>query len=370
MKVILMTILLLVATPALGYGPYIHMLVADESYGVASRVIKQRFPGLSDTEINDLLPYYNAGSIGPDFGYLPDGEFKMSLLAHYLRSGDLVATLIELSSTPQEYAFALGWRAHVDADEFAHRDSVNRTSAQMLGIENIYPQGVTYGFDPLVHNKVEAGGDLRLLNERPEIRDKPIVLSVPLEERFSDRRNFIEEAYLQVYGYRLNHQALVAVSHNLASNIHFIPGVFEAMGHLPPRGEGLEKTVSTMDKFTMRPVFQIMMGGRKSGLGSKAVVNPYIMNDEQWHRHDNSIKVSIYNVRRRLGQDPGHIPNRNLDLGGPIFVDEYDPSAELLMELEKQHPETTWASEYPPEIANRLASDWRRILRQYDRRSH
>lgn len=369
MRNIVISLLILLSKPSFGYGPFAHMLVADESFSVASKVIKQKFPNLSESEVNNLLPFYNAGSLGPDFGYFPDGELKMSLLAHYLRSGDLIVTMIELSSTPEEYAFSLGWRSHLDADEFAHRYSVNRTAAQMLGIENIYPLGVTYEFDPLVHNKVEAGGDLRLLKEKPDIRNKHIFLAVPLEERFPNNRNFIEEAYLRVYAYRLNRGALISVSRNITNNVHFIPKVFEVMGYLPPKDNDVERVVSTFDKLTMRPVFQIMMGGNKSALGSKAIVSPYIMNDEQWHRHVNSTNVSVYYVKQRLNQDPSNIPNRNLDLGGPIFTDEYDPSATLLLEIEKQHPENTWETEYTFEISKKLISEWNRVLRQYERRS-
>lgn len=362
MKIILIAILFLLIPQSFGYGPLTHMWVANESHSVASGLIQRRFPNLSKEDVKNLLPYYNAGSVGPDFGYFPDGELKMSLLAHYLRSGDLAATLIELSSTPQEYAFALGWMAHIESDEIAHRYSVNRTAAEALGIENTYPQGVTYGFDPLVHNKVEVGGDLRLLNEKPEIRDRRVSLSVPLEERFAEKRNFIGEAYFRVYGYIPNHYALMAVAHNINDNVDFIPTVFETMGHL-------SSPKSALDNLTMRPVFQMMMGGKKSALGSRAIVDPYIMNDEQWHRHDHSTRASVQRVRKKLGSNPARIPNRNLDLGGPIFVDEHDYSAALLMELERQHPEQAWEAEYPADVSKRLIDDWQRILRQYERRS-
>lgn len=370
MKTALIFLTLFLSSTCFAFGPYYHINVAEKSFDTIVQLVRVRFPSVTNSEIKKLRPFYYGGSIGPDLGYFPVGEMQMSMYSHYLRSGDLTSTLIELASTPEEYAFALGWRTHVDCDEISHRHSVNLTVAESLGVENKFPKGVTYSYNALAHNKVESGGDVGLLRKSLNGEKYSLLVAIPLEPNFPNNRNLIEEAYFRVYAYRLDHQALTNVSNKMNEYLQFIPEVFSAMGYLPNDKQGnFNRAISALNNITIRPIFLALVKSSRDSFGTQAVLDPYIMNNEQFHRHENSRDLAVTNVSRRIIEDPQVIPNRNLDTGGPIFVDQYDPSATLLIELEKEHPEKTWESEYPPELANKLTSDWNRLLRQYKRRS-
>ncbi len=77
------------------------------------------------------------------------GSHFFSDLAHYVRSADLIQSLIDNSQNLDEYAFALGAAAHYGADVDGHAIAVN------LAVPVLYPElrskygnVVTYGDNP------------------------------------------------------------------------------------------------------------------------------------------------------------------------------------------------------------------------------
>ena len=355
--------LLLTVLFSSGFGPFHHIAVAEESFERVVIQIKAKFPTLSRPKIEALRPFYRGGAVGPDIGFFPEGEMKMSLLSHYLRSGDLTSELLLAAKTPEEYAFAIGWRTHVDSDVIAHKNSVNRTVAEMLGVIDEHPEGVTYGFDELAHNRVEAGADLKLLRKSIFKPIKYPEIKIPLTPIHPKGRTLIEEAYLRTYGIALNREALFKASEKINDYIGVIPEVFVAMGYLKKNNQGpIDGAVGVLNNITIRPFFLALMKNKKETLGSQAILNPYILTKEQMLRHEQSTNLAIQAVSRKINQDPNAIPNRNLDTGDLAFQDQFDPSEPLLKELENRNPEKVWELEYPPALSQRLIREWRQFL--------
>jgi len=345
-----------------GFGPYHHIKVAERSFDAVKDQVKIKFPQIGEKELESLRPYYLGGAIAPDLGFFPDGELKMSLLSHYLRTGDLVSTMIQISQTPEEFAFALGYRTHADSDVVAHLDSVNITVAELLHIEKENPEGVTYGYNELAHNRVESGADLFLLKEIGYTGKKDFELAFPLDRTFPGNRSIIEEAYLRVYGFKLQRSSLKNVTTNIDKYLELIPGVFAAMGYLEKKGGGpLDGLVSALNQLTIRPLFLGLMSLTKDNLGSQAVLDPYLLTENQKKRHKRATTKSVNLISTQIVEDHISIPNKNLDSGKLVELETHDPSIALFLSLEKDNPHETWKKEYIEAHAEKLSADWNRF---------
>jgi len=353
-------ILFILTFGCLGFGPFHHMKVADESFESVMKQVKMKFPSMTERQLQDLQPYYLAGSVGPDFGFFPGGQTNMSLLSHYLRTGDLASTLIQISRTPQELAFSLGWRSHVDSDPVAHVDSVNLTVAEVLKVDGEHPTGVTYGFDELAHNRVESGADVHLLNAQGVSGELEHDLRVPIQKTFSGDRSLIEEAYLRVYGFKVERTSLVQVSKRINDYLDLIPGVFVAMGYLKKEGRGpLDDLISVINQVTIRPLFVGIMQLNKDTLGSQAILDPYKLTPHQITRHKRATAKAVTMISSQIIEDHLSISNKNLDTG-KLTVDEvHDPSMAILLSLESKELDKLWASEFSADVAKKLIKDWR-----------
>src|SRR5436190_4829428 len=91
-------------------------------------VLRKRFPQASEEDLRKAHAFAYGGCVMPDMGYYPLGNKLFSDLAHYVRSGDLVANLIGEATNLNEYAFALGAVAHYSSDNCGH-PSINRAVA-------------------------------------------------------------------------------------------------------------------------------------------------------------------------------------------------------------------------------------------------
>jgi hypothetical protein len=99
--------------PARAYSVLSHEEVVDMAWkSTIVPMLKSRFPGISDDEVRQAHAYAYGGSVIQDIGYYPFGSHYFSDLLHYVRPGDFVDALIRDSTTPNEYAFALGALAH------------------------------------------------------------------------------------------------------------------------------------------------------------------------------------------------------------------------------------------------------------------
>lgn len=92
-----------------------------------------------------------AGCVGPDLGYYPGGFSFIADLAHYVRSADLVRSLIAEASNTVQMAFALGWSSHHLLDATIH-PLVNIAAGEYRG-----GPPLTFCDDPYAHVAIEIG---------------------------------------------------------------------------------------------------------------------------------------------------------------------------------------------------------------------
>ena len=103
------------------YSVLSHEEVVDMSWtGQMLPLLKRRFPGLTDEQIQEAHAYAYGGSVIQDIGYYPFGDKEFSDLLPYVRTGDFVTALLRDVATPDELAFALGALAPYYGDTIGH----------------------------------------------------------------------------------------------------------------------------------------------------------------------------------------------------------------------------------------------------------
>ncbi|SNT20544.1 Zinc dependent phospholipase C [Granulicella rosea] len=123
-------------------------------------LLKSRFPGLTDEQIRHAHAFAYGGSVIQDIGYYPFGSHYFSDLLHYVRTGDFVEQLIRDSTTPDEYAFALGALAHYCGDTIGHPFINQITADEYPALRKVYGQSVTYDQNSTAHLRTEFGFDV------------------------------------------------------------------------------------------------------------------------------------------------------------------------------------------------------------------
>jgi hypothetical protein len=195
-------ILVLAASPkgASGYSVLTHEAIVDTLWVDAIQpVLLQRFPDATEDQLNEAHAYAYGGCIIQDLGYYPFGSHFYSDLAHYVRSADLIQSLIDNAQNLDEYAFALGAASHYGADLDGHAIAVN------IAVPILYPalqkkfgKVVTYGDNPAAHLKTEFGFDV-LQVARGHYAPKAYHDFIG----FAVSKELLDRAYQQTYGLKL-----------------------------------------------------------------------------------------------------------------------------------------------------------------------
>ncbi len=123
-------------------------------------MLRARFPGISDDDLRQAHAYAYGGSVIQDIGYYPFGSHYFSDLLHYVRPNEFVAALIRDSTTPDEYAFALGALAHYCGDTIGHPYVNQVTALENEKLRERFGAKVTYAEDPTAHVRTEFGFDV------------------------------------------------------------------------------------------------------------------------------------------------------------------------------------------------------------------
>ena len=146
---------------AQAYSVLSHEEVVDMAWkSTIVPMLRARFPGITPDNIREAHAYAYGGSVIQDIGYYPFGSHYFSDLLHYVRPNDFVETLIRDSTTPDEYAFALGALAHYCGDTIGH-PMVNLVDAQQNPkLAEKYGSVVTYAENPTAHIRTEFGFDV------------------------------------------------------------------------------------------------------------------------------------------------------------------------------------------------------------------
>ena len=155
--------------PVAAYSVLSHEAIIDSAWDTNIKpVLLKRFPDATKEELREAHGYAYGGAIIQDMGYYPHGSIFFSDLAHYVRSGDFVVTMLHDAKDLNEYAFALGALAHYAADTDGHRLGTNRAVPVLYPkLKKKHGDSVTYEDDPLAHVKTEFGFDvLEVAKER------------------------------------------------------------------------------------------------------------------------------------------------------------------------------------------------------------
>lgn len=162
-------------------------------------VLTKRFPDATKDQLDEAHAYAYGGCIIQDLGYYPFGSHFYSDLAHYVRSADLIQSLIDNSQNLDEYAFALGAASHYGADVDGHAIAVN------IAVPLLYPKlrakfgnVVTYADNPAAHLKTEFGFDV-LQVARGHYAPKAYHDFIG----FAVSKDLLDRAYQETYGLKL-----------------------------------------------------------------------------------------------------------------------------------------------------------------------
>lgn len=153
--------LVLCSRPAGAYSVLSHEEVVDLAWKPQIvPLLRARFPGITEDAVRHAHAYAYGGSVIQDIGYYPFGSHYFSDLLHYVRTGDFVDALIRDSTTPDEYAFALGALAHYTGDEIGHPYVNQVTSDEYPKLRSRFGKSVTYSEDHTAHIRTEFGFDV------------------------------------------------------------------------------------------------------------------------------------------------------------------------------------------------------------------
>lgn len=123
-------------------------------------LIEKRYPDLRPAQITECHAYAYGGSVIQDMGYYPFGSKEFSNLLHYARTGSFVDALLRDSTTPDEYAFALGALAHYYGDTIGHVTVNVITGEEYPHLRHRFGRSVTYDDNTTAHLRNEFGFDV------------------------------------------------------------------------------------------------------------------------------------------------------------------------------------------------------------------
>src|SRR5690349_17523342 len=97
------------AIPARAYSQVTHEQLIDILWADSIQpMLLKRYPGATPQALTRAHAFAYGGCLIQDIGYYPFGKRFFSDLAHYVRSGDLVAAMLRNARNIDELAFAVG----------------------------------------------------------------------------------------------------------------------------------------------------------------------------------------------------------------------------------------------------------------------
>ncbi len=200
---LLFTVISIIAAPTVSqaYSVLTHEAIVDALWEKSILpLLKQKYPGLTDAQLNEAHSYAYGGAITPDMGYFPLGSHLFTNLVHYVRSGDFVNALLTEAKDANEYAYALGCLCHYMSDRYGHNLGTNRC------VPIVYPKMqvkfgdlVTYEEDQVSHKRVEFAFDV-LQTAKGNYASQSYHNFIG----FHVARPLLERAFLKTYGFEIN----------------------------------------------------------------------------------------------------------------------------------------------------------------------
>ena len=163
-KIVIVFVLLISLFPfsVAGFGVLTHEAIIDASWDRSILpLLKEKYPASTGDELKEAHAYAYGGAVAPDMGYYPFGSEMFTNLVHYVRSGDMVNALLKDATTLNEYAFALGFLSHYEADNFGHPMATNRSVPLLYPkLRKKYGNIITYADSRIAHMRMEFGFDV------------------------------------------------------------------------------------------------------------------------------------------------------------------------------------------------------------------
>jgi hypothetical protein len=158
--------LLLGQSHAYAYSQFTHEELIDALWAASIRpLLIARFPQITESDLRRAHAYAYGGCLIQDIGYYPFGKRFFSDLAHYVRSGHFVATMLHDARDADELAFAIGALSHYVGDSIGHSQAINPATGQTFpGLEAKFGPIVTYEDSPTAHVRTEFGFDVAQTN--------------------------------------------------------------------------------------------------------------------------------------------------------------------------------------------------------------
>jgi len=144
------------------YGVFAHEAIVDAAWEkTIVPLLKQKYPVSTDSELVLAHAYAYGGAVAPDMGYYPKGSRFFTNLVHYVRSGDMAEALLRDAQTLNQYAFALGFLSHYEADNYGHPLGTNRSVTLVYTkLLSEYGNNITYAQNKIAHVRMEFGFDV------------------------------------------------------------------------------------------------------------------------------------------------------------------------------------------------------------------
>lgn len=144
------------------YAILSHEAVIDDAWDDSILpLLKKRYPGSTEEELKEARAYIYGGSVMPDMGYFPLGSALFSNLVHYVRTGDFISALLDEAGNLNEFAFALGFLCHYDADCIGHPNCTNKAVPELFPkAKSEFGEIVTYEQCKSYHARTEFSFDI------------------------------------------------------------------------------------------------------------------------------------------------------------------------------------------------------------------
>ncbi len=159
-------------------------------------LLLSQYPNLTPAQLNEARAYAYGGCVIQDLGYYPFGEEGLSLLTHYVRSGDFVVSLFRNAQNADELAFAVGALSHYIGDAIGHSVATNRAvPVEFPKLGEKYGPTVNYAEGKNQHVQTEFAFDIdEIAHHRfaPLSFLRHVGLKVPVRK--------LALAYYQTYG--------------------------------------------------------------------------------------------------------------------------------------------------------------------------
>ena len=144
------------------FGVLTHEAIIDAAWEKSILpLLKSKYPASTEEALKDAHAYAYGGAVAPDMGFYPFGSKLFTNLVHYVRSGDMVNALLKNANNLNEYAFALGFLSHYNADNHGHPLATNRSVPLVYPkLQKKFGNKITYAQDKISHMRMEFGFDV------------------------------------------------------------------------------------------------------------------------------------------------------------------------------------------------------------------